>query len=70
VTCRLISRQRQKYVHATVENVLEEVFPMWSAPDLMLSNGPIDTHSDNRRDVFDVVSARPSAGQRANKHAF
>jgi hypothetical protein len=61
VTCRLISRQRTKYEHATMERVLE-VFSMWSAPCPVLGNGPIKTYSDNRRVVFYVVRSTSSAG--------
>jgi hypothetical protein len=43
---------------------------MWSAPCPVLGSGPIDTNSDNRKSVFYVVRAIPSAGQRANRHAF
>jgi hypothetical protein len=57
VTSRLISRQRLKYAHATIEGVLEEEFSMWPAPCPVLGNGPIDTHSDNRRSVLCVVRA-------------
>jgi hypothetical protein len=62
VTCRPIPSQRPKYAHATIEKVLEELFPMWSAQCPVLGNGPIDTHSDNGRSVFYVVHAMPSAG--------
>jgi hypothetical protein len=62
VICRPISRQRLKYAHATIEKALEEMFSMWSAPCTVLGNGPIDTHSDNRRGIFYVVRAIPSAG--------
>jgi hypothetical protein len=61
VTCRPISTQRPEYANATIEKVLEEVFSMWSASYPVLGNGPIDTQSDNRRDIFYVVHAMPSA---------
>jgi hypothetical protein len=61
VTCLHISRQHPKYAH-TVVKVLEEVFSLWSAPCLVLGNGPVDTHSDNRRGGFFVVRALLSAG--------
>jgi hypothetical protein len=63
VTRRLNSRWRPKYAQATIERVFEEVIPIWSAPCPVLCNGPINTHSDNRRGVFYVVSATPSAGK-------
>jgi hypothetical protein len=62
LTYRHISMQRPKYEHATIETVLDEVFSMWSEPCPVLDNGPIDTHSDNRRGIFYVVSAMPNAG--------
>jgi hypothetical protein len=36
---------------------MEGLFSVWSAPCPVLGNGPIDTHSDNRRDGFYVVHA-------------
>jgi hypothetical protein len=62
VTCRHISRQRPKYEHATIERVLEEVFSTWSTTCPVLGNGPIGTHSDNRRGVSYVVRSMPNAG--------
>jgi hypothetical protein len=56
VTCRPNSTQRPKYAHATIENLLEEVFSMWSAPCPVLGNGSIDTHSDTE-EVFSMWSA-------------
>jgi hypothetical protein len=48
VTCtctrRTTFRQRPKYMHATIENVLEEMFSTWSAPCLGLDNGLMYTH--------------------------
>jgi hypothetical protein len=38
-----ISRQRPKYVHATIEKVLQEVFSMWFAPCQLLSNDSPNT---------------------------
>jgi hypothetical protein len=52
LTRRTISKQRSKYTHATIENILEELFTMWSAPFLALGDGPIGAYSDNRRSVF------------------
>jgi hypothetical protein len=43
VTCRPISTQRLKYVDATIEKVLQEVFTMWSAPCPLLGNGSLNT---------------------------
>jgi hypothetical protein len=58
VTCRPISRQRPNCAHATMEGVLEEVFSLWSAPCPVLGNGPIYTHSDNRRGVLYMILAK------------
>jgi hypothetical protein len=60
VSCRLISRQRPKYAHGTIE--LEEVFSMWSASCPVLGNGSINTHSDNRRGVFKRSAPCPVLG--------
>jgi hypothetical protein len=49
VTCRPISRQHPKWAHIAIEKVLEKVFSMWCASCPVLSNGPVDTHSDNGR---------------------
>jgi hypothetical protein len=43
VTCRAISRQRPKYMHATIEKVLQELFSMWSGPCPLLDNGSLNT---------------------------
>jgi hypothetical protein len=43
VTCRPVSRQRPKYAHATIENILQELFSMWSAQCLLLGNGSLNT---------------------------
>jgi hypothetical protein len=43
LTCRTISRQRPKYAYVTIEKVLQELFPMWSAPCLLLRNGSLNT---------------------------
>jgi hypothetical protein len=43
MTCRPMSKQRPKYVHATIEEVLKEVFSMWSAPFPLLGNGSLNT---------------------------
>jgi hypothetical protein len=62
VTWTPISRQRPKYEQTTIEKVFDEVFSTCPAPCPVLGNGPIDMHSDNRRSVFCVVRAMPSAG--------
>jgi hypothetical protein len=67
VTCRLISRQRPEYEHVTIENVLEEVFSVWSASSPVLGNGSIKTHSENGRCVSYVIRTMPSVRKRANK---
>jgi hypothetical protein len=43
VTCRPISRQRSKYAHATIQKVLQELFPMWSEPWPLLGNEELNT---------------------------
>jgi hypothetical protein len=42
VTCRLMSRQRPKYVHSTIEELLQEEFSMCSAQCPLLGNGSLD----------------------------
>jgi hypothetical protein len=43
VQCTPFRRQRPKYAHAKIENVLEEVFSMWSVPCRLLGNGSLNT---------------------------
>jgi hypothetical protein len=48
MTCRLTSRQRPKYAHATIEKVLQEVFSVWYVPYPLLGNGSLNTFPRRR----------------------
>jgi hypothetical protein len=43
VTCRTIAKQRPRYTHATIEQVLREVSTMWVRMYPVLSNDSIST---------------------------
>jgi hypothetical protein len=55
VKCRPSSKQRPKYMHATIEKAMQEVFSMWSAPCPLLGNGSLNTflqkHTVEQQDI-------------------
>jgi hypothetical protein len=61
-----MSRQRPKYAHVTMENVLQEMFSMWSVTCPLLGNKSLNTfpRSNAQR------NRTPIARQRRGKHAF
>jgi hypothetical protein len=66
VICRPISRQRSKYAHGMIENALQVLFSVWSAPCPLLGNGSLNTFPQKRTvEQWDVHSR-----QRSGKHAY
>jgi hypothetical protein len=47
VTCRPIYVQRPKYTH-TIENLLQEVFSVWSVPCPLLGNGSLNARNSRK----------------------
>jgi hypothetical protein len=65
MTCRPIFRQRQKYAHATMGKVLQDLFSMWSAPCPLLGNRSLNIPAE-----ADARNNRSVARQRRGKQAL
>jgi hypothetical protein len=65
VTYRPISRQRPKYVHTTIEKVLQEVFSICSAPWSLRGNGSLNIPAEANQLKKSTSIPRQRCGKQA-----